>query len=57
MTDQEVETKFRTLAEPLLTDATIREILDRCWNLDNQPNIGPILRSFAEAEKTGAASH
>jgi 2-methylcitrate dehydratase len=47
MTDAEVELKFRTLAEPLLPAAAISEILDRCWNLEKQAEIGPLLRLFA----------
>ncbi|HZP84639.1 MAG TPA: MmgE/PrpD family protein, partial [Chthonomonadaceae bacterium] len=47
MTDAEVELKFRTLAEPLLPAAAISEILDRCWNLEKQAEIGPMLRLFA----------
>lgn len=47
MTDQEVETKFRTLASPLLSEANIAEIIERCWNLDRQTHIGDLLRLFA----------
>lgn len=47
MTDQEVEAKFRTLASPLLSEAKIAEIIDRCWNLDQQTHIGELLRLFA----------
>src|SRR5262249_40236907 len=47
MTDAEVEAKFRTLAEPLLSETKIAEILDRCWNLDKQTNLGDLLRLFA----------
>lgn len=50
MTDQEVESKFKTLAAPLLAVATINEVLDRCWNLDRQPSIGPLLQAFAGAD-------
>lgn len=46
MTDQEVESKFRILAEPLLPATRISEILDRCWNLDKQTEIGTLLRLF-----------
>jgi 2-methylcitrate dehydratase len=46
MTDLEVETKFRLLAEPLLSEARIQEILDRCWNLDKQMDIGELLGLF-----------
>lgn len=46
MTDQEVEAKFRALAAPLLSEETIAEIIDRCWNLDRQAHIGELLRLF-----------
>jgi 2-methylcitrate dehydratase len=44
MSDQEVEMKFKILAEPLLPAHTVYEILQRCWSLDAQPDIGAILR-------------
>jgi 2-methylcitrate dehydratase len=47
MTDAEVEQKFRALAEPLLSAARIAEILERCWHLEKQAEIGPLLRLFA----------
>ncbi len=46
MTDGEVETKFRSLASLLLAEAKIAEAIDRCWNLDTQSEIGPLLRLF-----------
>jgi len=49
LTDAEVETKFRALAEPLLGQARIAEILDRCWNLEQQTDIGALLRLFEVA--------
>lgn len=44
MTDAEVEQKFRSMAEPLLPAERIAEILDRCWNLEAQTDIGDLLR-------------
>jgi 2-methylcitrate dehydratase len=44
MTDAEVEQKFRSMAEPLLPAERIAEILDRCWNLEAQTDIGALLR-------------
>ncbi len=44
MTDGEVETKFRAQAEPRLAPSKIAEILDRCWNLEQQTGIGDLLR-------------
>ena len=46
MTDAEVESKFRSMAEPLLPEPAIVEALDRCWNLDKQTDIGELLRLF-----------
>ena len=53
MTDEEVVTKFRSLADPMLSPSKIDEILDRCWNLDRQAEIGPLLRLFTIAEQDG----
>src|SRR5262249_29184714 len=47
MPEQEVEAKFRTLAGPLLSEAKIAEILDRCWGLDQQPDVRALLAFFA----------
>lgn len=46
MTDAEVEQKFRSMAEPLLPSERIAEILDRCWNLEQQTDISDLLRHF-----------
>lgn len=46
MTDAEVEIKFRALAEPLLSTPRITEILDRCWHLEAQTDIGELLDLF-----------
>jgi 2-methylcitrate dehydratase len=47
MTDAEIESKFRTLAAPLISETRIAEALDRCWNLEQQADIGALLRLFA----------
>jgi 2-methylcitrate dehydratase len=44
MTDQEVEAKFQALAGPLLSKSRIGEIIQRCWDLDKQTQIGDLLR-------------
>jgi 2-methylcitrate dehydratase len=49
MTDAEVESKFRSMAEPLLSQVAISEILDRCWNLETQTDISALLRLFVVA--------
>jgi 2-methylcitrate dehydratase len=53
MTDAEVESKFRSMAEPMLPESAIVEALDRCWNLDKQTDIGELLRLF-EVKADGA---
>ena len=47
MTDEQVERKFRDLAGPVLPDSTIREALDRFWNLDSETDIGGLMKLFA----------
>ena len=47
MTDDEVVAKFRSLAEPLLHETKISEIVDRCWTLDEQTEIASLLALFA----------
>jgi 2-methylcitrate dehydratase len=44
MTDQEVEAKFRSLAQDLLTPAQTDTILDRLWHLEQVDNIGEVIR-------------
>ncbi len=46
MTDQEIEAKFRRLAEPLLGDSRINQILDRLWHLDEVRNLRQLLALF-----------
>ena len=46
MTDAEVEAKFRSMAGPTLAESTIVEALDRCWKLEEQTDIGELLRLF-----------
>jgi 2-methylcitrate dehydratase len=44
MSDQEIEAKFRTLAQDLLTDRKIDAILDRLWNVEQVADIGEVIR-------------
>lgn len=46
MTDAEVESKFRAMAEKRLKEPAIKEALDRCWNLESQTDIGQLLQLF-----------
>lgn len=44
ISDQEVETKFRGLAQDLLTSRQIDALLDRLWNLEQVADIGEVIR-------------
>jgi 2-methylcitrate dehydratase len=44
MSDQEIETKFRRLAEEWLTSKQIDALLDRLWNLEQVADIGEVVR-------------
>ena len=44
MTDGEVEAKFRNLCADLLTPAQIDALLGRLWHLENETDIGALLR-------------
>jgi 2-methylcitrate dehydratase PrpD len=44
MTDKQLETKFSDLAEGIIPAATIRRVMDACWNVENLPNAAEIAR-------------
>jgi 2-methylcitrate dehydratase len=44
MTDAEVEEKFRSLAEDLLSPAQTRALLERLWHLEEEGDIGEVIR-------------
>jgi 2-methylcitrate dehydratase len=44
MSDQEIEIKFRRLAEPWLTSRQIDTLLERLWNLEQVADIGEVIR-------------
>src|SRR5215510_9396163 len=44
MSDQEIEAKFRTLAQDLLTPAQSNALLDRLWHLEQVEDIGQVIR-------------
>ncbi|MSR57448.1 MAG: MmgE/PrpD family protein [Planctomycetaceae bacterium] len=46
MTDDEVETKFRRLAQGRLSDARQQQVLDLCWRLDELTDVGELLGLF-----------
>lgn len=49
MTDAEVEKKFRSMAEALLTEDRVAEAISRCFALENEPNANALLTLFSEA--------
>ncbi len=51
MTDEEVEEKFRRMAEPLLSKKKIQEILDCIWNLDQLKSVRTLLPLFTVEKK------
>src|SRR6478752_4118214 len=44
MTDKQLDTKFSDLAEGIIPAATIRRIMDACWNVESLPNAADIAR-------------
>lgn len=49
MTDAEVERKFRSMAEALLPEVKVGEIISRCFALEDEPDIDALLALFSEA--------
>lgn len=43
MTDEEIEAKFRSLAQGLLSERQISTLLDRLWNLEEVDDIGEVM--------------
>ncbi len=46
MTDQEIEAKFRKLAEPVLKPSRIKQILERLWHFEEATNLRDVLTLF-----------
>lgn len=44
LTDSEVDTKFRSLAQKHLPPARVDALLDRLWHLEEVPNIGDLIQ-------------
>ena len=44
MSDQEIEAKFRALAQGLMTPAQTDALLDRLWHLEQVEDIGQVIR-------------
>jgi 2-methylcitrate dehydratase len=47
LSDADAEAKLRRLAGAALGETGCRAVLDRCWALDEQSEIGPLLASLA----------
>lgn len=46
LSDQEVEGKFRSLAEARLPKGRVDEAVSRCWSLERETDIGDLLKLF-----------
>jgi 2-methylcitrate dehydratase len=46
MTDAEIETKFRKLAGPVMSEEQMRGALDRLWHLENLRDLAEVSRLF-----------
>ncbi len=44
MSDQEIDEKFRGLAQDVLTERQIATLLDCLWNLEQVEDIGEVIR-------------
>lgn len=44
MTDKQLETKFSDLADGIIPAATIRRVMDACWNVETLPNAAEIAK-------------
>jgi 2-methylcitrate dehydratase PrpD len=49
MTDKQLETKFVDLADGIIPAATIRRVMDACWNVENQPSAAEIAKMSVSA--------
>jgi 2-methylcitrate dehydratase len=52
-TDQELERKFRDMAEKRMDEPHVRKLIDGCWKLDAMPDVGELARLmvFAPASR------
>jgi 2-methylcitrate dehydratase len=46
LTDQEIETKFRALAERVLNKTRQNEVIDHVWNLDKAEDLTALMASL-----------
>jgi len=46
LTDKEVEEKFESLAEPVMTSAARRRAMEAIWNLDKQASVTDLMKMF-----------
>jgi len=51
LTDREVEEKFEALAEPVLSPAARRRVIDAVWNLEKLDSVSALMRLLQEEER------
>ena len=56
MTDADYERKFRSMAEPVLTEGQITGLLDRLRNLEKEEDVGEVLLLTAQRRLRGSSS-
>ena len=47
MSDEALERKFTDLCDGILPPARIRQVMDMCWSIDTQKDVGAIARAAA----------
>ena len=55
MTDEEIETKFRRLAQPVMSKEQMDRALDRLWHLENVRDLSEVLSLFELKENSALA--
>ena len=53
LSDQDLERKFSEMATQYMSEAQIKQIFDRCWNVDELDNLQPLMKLMVF---TGAAA-
>ena len=51
LTDREVEEKFEALAEPVLSKAARRKVMDAVWNLEKLGSVSALMQMLQEEEQ------
>jgi hypothetical protein len=55
MTDEEIEIKFRRLAEPVMSTEQMDLALNRLWHLESMRKVGEVLSLFELKENIALA--